>query len=335
MELTLPTHKEIHEAYHQGEEAVQLVFATVNAQVEQLVLHVQELHDAIQQVQDQGQKNSRNSSKPPSSDGLKKPRTTSLRKPGQPPNGGQPGHPGHTRCQVKEPDTVKVHEVHTCQGCQEALDDVAEERRETRQVFDIPALHIEVTEHQSVVKVCPHCGLVNSAEFPSGVSQSTQYGTNVKAHATYLTNYHHRPLDRTAQLVEDVFGQRVSEGVILGAHAEGADHVSPSNEMIKQQLIDAAVTNVDESGLRVEGKAEWLHVASTPELTYYEGHEKRGRDGMDAIGILPEFHGTAVHDHWKPYFTSMQCEHGLCNAHHLRELENLWPSNTSRHGLRR
>jgi transposase len=188
-------------------------------------------------------------------------------------------------------------------------------------VFEIPALHIEVTEHQSVVKVCPQCGMVNRGEFPAGVSQPTQYGPTVKAHAAYLTNYHHLPLDRTAQFFEDVFGQRVSEGVILGANIAGAEQVTPANEVVKQQLIDAAVANFDESGLRVAGKGQWLHVASTPDLTYYEVHEKRGHEGMDAIGILPEFHGTAVHDHWKSYFTYTQCDHSLCNAHHLRELE--------------
>jgi transposase len=187
-------------------------------------------------------------------------------------------------------------------------------------VFDLPALHIEVTEHQSVVNVCPQCGTLNRAEFPGNVSQATQYGPNVRAHTAYFTHYHHHPLDRTSQLFEDVFGQRVSEGVIVGASVEGAVQVMPSNETVKQQLIDAAVVNFDESGLRVEGKGQWLHVASTPELTYYEVHEKRGRDGMEQIDILPEFHGTAVHDHWRSYFTYTQCAPGLCNAHHLREL---------------
>ena len=321
MEIKLPTQKEIHEAYQAGEETVQRLFATVSAQVAQLASHVQELHEEIQQLRDQVQKNSRNSGKPPSSDGLKTPRTKSLRKPGQRPNGGQPGHPGQTLCQVEYPDRVTVHEVHMCQGCQGSLDDVEEEQREKRQVFDIPALHIEVTEYQSVVKVCPQCGTVNRGEFPSGVSQPTQYGMNVKAHAAYLSNYHHLPLDRTAQLFEDVFGQRVSEGVILGANGEGAEQVTPSNDVVKQHLIEAEVAHFDETGLRVEGKGQWLHVASTPELTYYEVHPKRGREAMDAIGILPEFHGTAVHDHWTSYFTYMQCGHGLCNAHHLRELE--------------
>jgi transposase len=321
MEIKLPTQEEIHDAYQAGEEAVHRLFTTVSAQVEQLASHVQELHEVIQQLRDQVQKNSRNSSKPPSSDGLKKPRTRSLRKPGQRPNGGQPGHPGQTLRQVENPDQVTVHEVHVCQGCQGSLDDVEEERWEKRQVFDIPAVHIEVTEHQGVVKVCPQCGTVNRGEFPADVSQPTQYGTNVKAHAAYLTNYHHLPLDRTAQLFEDVFGQRLSEGVILGANVEGAEQVTPSNEVVKQHLIEAEVAHFDESGLRVEGKGQWLHVTSTPEVTYYEVHPKRGREAMDAIGILPEFHGTAVHDHWKSYFTYTQCGHGLCNAHHLRELE--------------
>jgi transposase len=321
MDIQLPTPEQIHEAYQAGEEAVQQLFATVIAQVEQVVSHVQELHDVIHHLQDQLQKNSRNSSKPPSSDGLKKPRTRSLRKPGQRPNGGQPGHPGQTLQQVEHPDRVRVHEVDVCQRCQHSLEQVEEERREKRQVFDIPALHIEVTEHQRVVKVCPHCGTVNMAAFPSEVSQPVQYGPTVKAHAAYLTNYHFLSLERTAQFFEDVFGQRVSEGVIENANVDGAVKVLPSNEAVKQHLLDSAVVNFDESGLRVKGKGQWLHVASTPELTYYEVHEKRGQVAMDAIGILPEFHGTAVHDHWKSYFTYTACDHSLCNAHHLRELE--------------
>jgi transposase len=321
MEITIPTPEEIHEAYQAGEEAVQRLFGTVAAQVEQLASHVQELHELIQTLQEQLQKNSRNSSKPPSSDGLKKPRPRSLRKSGRRPNGGQPGHSGQTLQRVEHPDRVKVHEVAVCKKCQSSLHEVEEERREKRQVFDIPALHIEVTEHQSVVKVCPHCGTVNMADFPSEVSHPTQYGPNVKAHSVYLTNYHYLALERTAQFFEDVFGHRVSEGVIVNANVDGAAKVMPSNEAVKQGLIESTVVDFDESGLRVEGKGQWVHVSSTPELTYYGVHEKRGQVAMEAIGILPEFHGTAVHDHWKPYFKYPECEHSLCNAHHLRELE--------------
>jgi transposase len=321
MDITLPTPQEIHEAYQAGEEAVQQLFATMIAQVAQVVSHVQELDEVIHHLQDQIQKKSRNSSKPPSSDGLKKPRTRSLRKPGQRPTGGQPGHRGQTLRQVAHPDRVTVHEVEVCQTCHFSLEKVEEERREKRQVCAIPAVHLKVTEHQRVVKVGPPCGTVNMAAFPDDVSQPVQYGPQVKAHAASLTNYHFLSLERTAQFFEDVFGQPVSEGGIEHANVEGAAKVLPSHEAVKQHLLDAAVVNFDESGLRVDGKGQWLHVASTPELTYYAVHEKRGQVAMEELGIFPEFQGTAVHDHWTSYFSYTACDHGLCNAHHLRELE--------------
>lgn len=321
MEIKLPTPEEVHEAYQAGEESVQRVFASVIATVKQLASSIQEQHELIQQLRDQVQKNSRNSSKPPSSDGLKKPRPHSLRKPDQRPNGGQPGHSGHTLLQVEYADRVKVHPVNVCKRCQGSLEEEEETRREKRQVFDIPALHIEVTEHQSVVKVCPHCGTENMAEFPSDVSQPAQYGPHLKAYSTYLTNYHYLSLERTSQFFEDVFGHRVSEGVVVNANAAGATNVMPSNEAVKQCLLESAVVDFDESGLRVAGKGQWLHVSCTADVTYYDVHEKRGQEGINTIGILPEFHGIAVHDHWKPYFTYTACDHSLCNAHHLRELE--------------
>lgn len=320
MEIQFPTQDEIHEAYQAGEEAVQQLFGTVRTQLIQLSLHVQELSELIQKLQDQVNKNSHNSSKPPSSDGLKKPRTKSLRKSGERSNGGQPGHPGNTLAQVEFPDKVDVHKVNICQGCQTSLDEVKEIGRKRRQVFDIPKLRIEVTEHQSFTKICPHCGLVNHGEFPSEVTQPTQYGTNVKAHAVYLNNYNHIPLDRTARFFGDVFGHRVSEGLILEATDKVAENVKPSNEVIRQKLIDGEVAHFDESGLHVEKKLQWLHVASTPELSYYGVHPKRGCEAMEGIGIVPQFNGIAVHDHWKPYFSYTNCDHSLCNAHHLREL---------------
>lgn len=192
---------------------------------------------------------------------------------------------------------------------------------EKRQVFDIPAIRIEVSEHQVLRKVCPFCGTTNTAEFPPEVTQPTQYGSNVKSHAAYFSNYHHIPLKRSADMFEDVFRHRVSEAVILDASCEGADQVRSSNERVKQQLIETSVVNFDESRMRVTGKGQWLHVASTPELTYYDIHQKRGQEAMEAIGILPEFRGTAVHDHWKSYFTYDHCQHSLCNAYHLREIK--------------
>ncbi len=321
MHLQLPTQEDVREAYQKGEGAVLQLFDAMNTQVQELGAHIQALHEVIQQLQDQVKKNSRNSSKPPSSDGLKKPRTTSLRTPGKRPNGGQKGHQGHTLRQVEHPDQTKVYDVKECQHCHGSLEDVEAVHCEKRQVFDIPAIRIEVTEHQVLIKVCPSCGTTNPAEFPAEITQPAQYGSNVKSHASYFSNYHHIPLKRSADIFEDVFRHRVSEAVILAASREGAAKVSSSNEAVKQQLIESAVVDFDESGMRVTGKGQWLHVASTPGLTYYDVHQKRGQEAMDAIGILPAFQGTAVHDHWKSYFTYDTCQHSLCNAHHLRELK--------------
>jgi transposase len=274
----------------------------------------------IQELRDQLAKDSHNSSKPPSSDGLKKPRTRSLRKKGQHPKGGQPGHKGDTLKMVAEPDHTEFHSVTTCPHCATDLMSLEPQRYEKRQVFDVPPVRLEVTEHQAEVKVCPGCDQEVKGVFPEHVSQPTQYGSRIKAQASYLNNYHFIPLARTEELLQDFYGQSPSEAVVITANNTLVAKTKPSRDSIKQQLIAADVGQFDESGLRVEGKLHWLHVASTPELTHYHVHRKRGQEGMKAGGILPEFQGRAIHDHWKSYLT-FDCDHGFCNAHHLRELQ--------------
>jgi transposase len=158
-------------------------------------------------------------------------------------------------------------------------------------------------------------------DFPSDVTQPVQYGPRLKAQASYLNNYQFIPLARTCELLGDFYGHTPSEAFVLDANATLVDQAEPSLATIKQQLIAADVAHFDESGLRVEDRLNWLHVASTNQLTYYAVHPKRGQVGMKALGILPEFKGRAVHDHWKSYFTFDNCQHALCNAHHLRELQ--------------
>lgn len=274
----------------------------------------------IQELRDQLAKDSHNSSKPPSSDGLKKRRTRSLRKQGHHPKGGQPGHTGDTLKMVAEPDYIEHHSVTTCPHCATALMSLEPQRYEKRQVFDVPPLQLEVTEHQAEVKVCPGCKQEVKGVFPEQVSQPTQYGPRIKAQASYLNNYHFIPLARTEELLQDFYGQSPCEAVVITANNTLVTKTKPSRDSIKQQLIAADVGQFDESGLRVEGKLHWLHVASTPELTHYHVHPKRGQAGMKAGGILPEFQGRAIHDHWKSYLT-FDCDHGFCNAHYLRELQ--------------
>jgi len=274
----------------------------------------------IQALRDQLAKNSQNSGKPPSSDGLKKPRTRSLRKKSGRNSGGQQGHQGHTLKMVEDPNYVEVHEVSTCPHCAAGLESVKPQEYEKRQVFDIPPVQVEVTEHQAEIKICPGCGEQVKGNFPAGVTQPVQYGPRIKAQAAYLNNYQLIPLARTSELLGDFYGHRPTEAFVIASNAAVIQRTETSLEAIKQQLIDAEVVHYDESGLRVEGKLNWLHSAGTNRLTYYGVHPKRGKDGMKAVGILPEFEGIAVHDHWKSYFTFDNCQHALCNAHHLREL---------------
>ena len=275
----------------------------------------------IQDLQDQLAKNSRNSGKPPSSDGLKKPRTRSLRQTGKRPNGGQAGHEGHTLKMVEQPDHLERYEVAVCPNCASNLQEIEPVRVEKRQVFDVPPVRLEVTEHQVEVKDCPCCGQQVKGTFPEGVTQAVQYGPRIKAQAVYLNNYQLIPLERICELFGDFYGHTLSQAFILAANAAFVKQTEETLSRIKQQIIAADVVHFDESGLRVEGSLNWLHVAGTASLTYYAVHPKRGYEGMKDIGILPDFQGRAVHDHWLSYLKFDNCQHAFCNVHHLRNLQ--------------
>ena len=277
------------------------------------------LAERVKELEAQGAQNSRNSSKPPSSDGLQKPNPKSQRKRSGRKPGGQRGHVGHKLEQVAEPAQITVHAVEECDQCGERLKELEAEGMERRQVFDLPPLYVEVTEHQAERKACPACGQTTRSPFPLGVDHPVQYGPRLKATAIYLTQYQLLPLQRTKEFFWDVFAHGLSEGTLVNATAKCFGQLAEVEEALKARIQQSPVAHFDETGMRVEAQTQWLHCASTPELTHYGIHAKRGTVATEALGILPGFSGTAVHDHWKPYF-HYECAHALCNAHHLREL---------------
>lgn len=312
--LQLPTDDEIRKVYEQGPEAVIALFHDVIGQIDR----------RLQAMEDRVVKNSKNSGKPPSSDGLNKPAPKSGRKRHGRKTGGQVGHEGQTLKAVSKPDHVKVHVVKECEHCHKPMHKTKVLRYEKRQVFDIPPVRMEVTEHRAEVKHCLSCGKESKGVFPQEVSQPVQYGKEVKAKATYLNQYQLIPLERVSETFEDFYGQGLADGTIVDVCQEAAEKVRKVMAAVKKHLTELEkVVHFDETGLRINLKLNWLHVASTEKLTYYEVHSKRGKEAMDAIGILANLFGRAIHDGLQSYFGYENKAHGLCNEHHRRELEFL------------
>jgi transposase len=313
------TREQILDLYKAGPQAVVSLVEYLQDRVESLQGAVEQLHQRLVAVEGQLQQDSHNSHKPPSSDGpfkkIPKMRKASGKKPG-----GQKGHPGATLRMVDNPDIVEVHRVQRCNRCGRSLKNAQVLGYDRRQVFDLPPIQVEVTEHRAELKECGRCGQVTTAEFPEGVTHKAQYGPGLKATAAYLKGYGLLSYERAAELLEDLFGLPLSAGTLVNVDREIGERLEEVNKRIKERITDSAVVHFDETGMRIEGTLHWLHVAGTEEATYYRPHAKRGRPAIDAIGILPRFQGKAVHDGWSSYFYYDGCAHALCNAHHLREL---------------
>ena len=304
--------EEIRAVYAQGEEAVVTLVTTLLERLSKLESRVEDLEGRLS-------KTSRNSSKPPSGDGFSK-RTKSLRTKSEKLSGGQPDHPGSTLEWHNKVDEVEVHPVVQCSGCGASLLGVPVEEVLSRQVFDIPPIELRVTEHQVEVKCCPDCGQQSQGTFPAQASNVVQYGPRLKGIMVYLMEGQLLPAQRTCEVLNDLLGVKVSEGTLYNTRAQCFEHLGPIEQEIQQTLVKSTVAHFDETGMRVNGRLWWLHVACSNGLTYYFVHPRRGQAAMDEMAILPEFGGKAIHDGWKSY-AGYDCEHFLCNAHHLRELQ--------------
>jgi transposase len=267
--------------------------------------------------------NSRNSSKPPSSDGYAKPapksrRVRSGKKPGK-----QPGDPGKHLAQVEHPDLVVDHRPDHCGGCGGSLASAPVTKVLTRQVFDLPPVVALITEHRSERRRC-RCGAETAAPFPAPATGPACYGPNLRALICYLVVRQHLPIKRVAELMRDAYGIPVSTGVIVAMVTEGAERLDGFLSSLRDQLRSSDVVHADETGLRVAASLHWVHSVSTRDLTLYHLDAKRGPTAIEAMDVLTHLRGVVVHDGWLPYRTFAhheEVDHALCNAHHLRELD--------------
>ena len=292
---------------------------------------IAELSARIGELEARLGKNSQNSSKPPSSDGLSKPPPRSLRRKSGRRPGKQPGDPGFRLQARPDPDEIRVHAPGACRSCGADLSGAPVVGEEHRQVFDLPAIELVTIEHRGQRRAC-RCGAVTTAAFPDEASAPTCYGPGLAALGAYLLARQHLPVERAAECLADCFAAPVSTGWLASLLPSAAEKLDGFLAVARERLRAAEVAHFDETGGRVGATLRWIHVAATDSWTLYHIDERRGSTAMDAAGVLPGFTGVAVHDGHLPY-RSYPVVHALCNAHHLRELAGLaeltgqdWPT---------
>lgn len=295
----------------------------INKILEQEDILIQQ-DDYITELESRLNRNSQNSSMPPSSDVFEKrtPKANTREKTNRKP-GGQPGHVGTTLQAVEVPDLIEKHDVVECEHCHHNLSSTPTEKIIKRQVADVPQIKVTVTEHHIASKKCPSCKKVTVAPLAKELTQSIQYGNHIKALAIYLGNMQLLPLARTVELFKDILGVEISEGTLVNIQAEMAGKVTPSTEHIKELLIQAIKRHADETGTRIAGELAWVHSASNELLTLYLLHQKRGAEAMDEMGILPKAKGILSVDELAAYNKYENLWVALCNAHVLRELKGI------------
>lgn len=304
-----------------GDHEIAAYISMLTQTIEKQAQRIVQLENRVKELERQLGQNSQNSSKPPSSDGFLKP--TNLRQAGGK-KGAPKGHDGHTLRFVEAPDHIVKHQVSVCSACAASLENVAPIEYEKRQVFDLPAPRVVVTEHRAEKKCCPHCLTILRASFPAYLPAPAQYGEGFAAWTAYLSVYQALPLARIGQLFADLTGYRPSDATLL-SYLKAMDHkLKPLEQTIREQLLNSPFLHCDETGLGIEGSIQWLHTASTAEWTLLAVHPSRGSKGMNAIGILPTYTGTVMHDSYKAYFKDEYAySHSLCCAHLMRECQGI------------
>ena len=319
----------LQQNYHLAQ-TVERLTATIASQQElleqsnkrnaELTETIEVLNQKIAELTERLNKNSRNSSKPPSSDGLNKPAPKSLRKPSGRKAGGQKGHKGTNFCVTSKPDRIIAHMPSSCEGCPHYEECKAKSHTaEVRHMVDM-VIKTEVVTHQALEVECPLCTQTKRGEFPEDIKALMQYGNNLRALAVALNTIGAVSINRVHEILGSVFGIPLSTGTISDWVSRFAGHISDVVKEIGRCVAGSRVAHFDETGLRMNGKLHYAHVASTSQYTYLYFSAKRGQDAMNKGDVLPNFQGIAVHDCWQPYWRFDQAGHSVCCAHLLREL---------------
>lgn len=281
---------------------------------------IKTLSEENAQLKERLNKNSKNSSKPPSSDGFNKPNPKSLRKPSGKKQGAQEGHEGKGFSITQSPDEIIQHIPSKCIGCINAGKCTSCGITDTRYEVDI-RIDTKVTAHQVLSFACQNeNGRILTGDFPTNISGTIQYGDNIEALAISLNTVGMMGINRTHNILSAVFGIPISTGTIYNMVKSCAGKLVDTVEQIRTIVASLPLAHFDETGTRVDKKTFWFHNASNENFTYLTVEEKRGTIGMDASGVLPDFQGIAVHDCWKPYWSYEAVTHAICCAHLLREL---------------
>lgn len=282
---------------------------------------VQLLTARVASLEAQVNQNSKNSHQPPSSDGPKK--RPAFSKKGSKKRGGQKGHRGKTLEMVMHPHHTIIHQVERC-SCGQNLSRAPKYVSQRRQVFDLPVPCLEVTEHQQYSCICPRCHKINVGVFPSQVVAPTQYGSGVRTLVVLLQTGLNVSYRKVRQFFTDLFDYQLNEATQINTQDKCYELLQSSEEVIQSSLLNSPVNHFDETGIRVAGNNHWLHNCSNDKFTYQFVHRRRGQVALDdPASLIPHYGGWAVHDCWSSYFKYKGCQHAICAAHLLRELQAL------------
>ena len=284
-----------------------------------LVNYAFELQAEVRRLRDAAAQNSHNSSRPPSTDRPEQPKPKSLRQKSGRKSGGQPGHAGRTLLFSEAPRHIEIHPLKEC-PCGEDLSREPVLDYQRRQVFDLPPLKLECTEHRAEIKECPCCERISTAAFPADIKAPVQYGRNFRTLLTYLYDAQEGASLRTSELCEEMFGYAVSEGTLQSARQEHYDALEPFENRVVEILPQEPVLHADETGVPINKIIHWLHCLCTPWLTFFAIHPKRGKEAIQAIGIIPKFRGWLMTDFLSSYLAFENCLHTFCKSHLMREL---------------